>query len=163
MCTLLEKLDVSCLDEHKQFLEEELEPLCICDILFEESAINILDHDKATETSRRKKQISHLLDTIKKNENNCFMFFLYILQNQRRHHIIKELLKASSKETIAAGMSLSKYSFCILLDWTHIVSQLKPFINVIFVLDLTGQKWTLSHRINRQHGKFGLKLNRYDI
>lgn len=104
MHTLLEKLDTSCLDERTQFLQEELEPLYICDILLEESAISILDHDKATEASRRKKQISYLLDIVKKNQNNCFMFFLYILQSQGRHNIIKELLKTSSKETIATGM-----------------------------------------------------------
>ena len=107
---LLEKLDTSCLDEHKHFLEEELEPLYICDILFEESAISILDHDKVTEASLRKKQISYLLDTVKKNENNCFLFFLHCnLQNQNHHHIIKELLKTPSKETTAAGMSLSTH------------------------------------------------------
>lgn len=78
----LQPLTISCLKEHKIFLRDELEPLEICDFLFEEKALEILDHDKITEKERRKKQAKRLLKAIKRNKNCCFHFFLYILQKR---------------------------------------------------------------------------------
>lgn len=99
----LQPLTISCLKEHKQFLRDELEPLDICDFLFEEKALGILDHDKITESRRRKKQIKRLLETVERNENYCFHFFLYILQKEEYKYVLDELERPAS-ETIRAGM-----------------------------------------------------------
>lgn len=74
------------------FLKEELEPITITDLLFEESALNFSDHDKITETKYRRKQAKHLLETLQKNNDKCFHCFLDILQREKKYHIIcKEL------------------------------------------------------------------------
>lgn len=99
----LQPLTISCLKEHKIFLRDELEPLEICDFLFEEKALEILDHDKITEKERRKKQAKRLLKTIKRNKNCCFHFFLYILQKKEYKDVLDKLERPAS-ETIRAGM-----------------------------------------------------------
>lgn len=53
----------------------------ILDLLFEERAVDILTHDIITQTVPRRKQIRILLDTVKKNKEDCFQIFLFILQN----------------------------------------------------------------------------------
>lgn len=99
----LQPLTKSCLKEHKNFLRDELEPLDICDFLFEERALEILDHDMITENGRRKKQIKRLLKTVKRNKNYCFHFFLYILQKEEYKYVLEELERPAS-ETFRAGM-----------------------------------------------------------
>lgn len=99
----LQLLTISCLKEHKHFLRDELEPLDICDFLFEESALEIREHDMITENGRLKKQIKRLLKTVKRNENDCFHFFLYILQNKEYKYVL-EVLERPASETIRAGM-----------------------------------------------------------
>lgn len=99
----LQSLTISCLKKHKNFLRDELEPLDICDFLFEERALEILDHDKITEKRRRKKQIKRLLKTVKRDENYCFHFFLYILQKEEYKYVLEELERPAS-EAIRAGM-----------------------------------------------------------
>ncbi|XP_061164251.1 uncharacterized protein LOC133173280 [Saccostrea echinata] len=89
----LRSLRITCLEDHEDFLSEELEPLELCDLLFEESAIDIPDHDRITETEKYSKQIQHFLETIKKNENNCFHYFLHILKSCEYCEILKELEK----------------------------------------------------------------------
>lgn len=103
MSPSLQPLTLSCLKEHEQFLREELEPLDICDFLFEERALEILDHDKITENGRREKQIKRLLETVERNENYCFHLFLYILQKEEYKYVLEELERPAS-ETIGAGM-----------------------------------------------------------
>ncbi|XP_062606355.1 uncharacterized protein LOC134268179, partial [Saccostrea cucullata] len=93
---LLRSLHISCLKEHEDFLLEELEPLELCDLLFEESAIDIPDHDRITETNKISKQIQRFLETVKKNENNCFHFLLFILGKNGYREILEELVKADS-------------------------------------------------------------------
>lgn len=109
----LQPLTISCLKEHKIFLRDELEPLEICDFLFEEKALEILDHDKITEKERRRKQAKRLLKTIKRNKNCCFHFFLYILQKKEYKDVLDKLERPAS-ETIRAGMFylLLKNSCC---------------------------------------------------
>lgn len=59
---------------------DELEPVDICDVLFEESAVDVPSHDKITEQTCRRKQTEYLLKTVKENKHDCFHFFLYIIQ-----------------------------------------------------------------------------------
>lgn len=96
-------LRTPCLQEHEEFLNEELEPLDISDLLFEEGAMEISAHDKITETSRRQKQMKYLLETVNGNENDCFHFFLYILQKEGYESILDEL-KKSAPGAVGAGM-----------------------------------------------------------
>lgn len=72
---------ILCLRDHKDFFEDELEPIKISDLLFEERAVDILTHDRITEIVPRRKQIRILLDTVIKNKEDCFHMFLFILQN----------------------------------------------------------------------------------
>lgn len=59
-----------------------MEPQSICDLLFEERALDIFDHDKITETTGRRNQVPHLIDILKENKNDCFHYFLYILHRE---------------------------------------------------------------------------------
>lgn len=81
---------------------EELEPLDISDLLFEERAVDVYTHDKITESRHRRNQIKYLLDTVRENRNECFHFFLFILQ--KRYIYICNMLKEST--VAATGESL---------------------------------------------------------
>lgn len=61
---------------------EELDPLYVCDLLFEDRAIEIIEHDTITEFESRNQQVRTLLETVKENKNDCFHFFLYTIQNE---------------------------------------------------------------------------------
>lgn len=74
------QLNISCLQEYEGILLKELDPLEISDLLFEEEAIDIVDHDQITETAIRLEQTKCLIDTVKENRNDCFHFFLFTLQ-----------------------------------------------------------------------------------
>lgn len=89
----LSRLGISCLQEYERFLLDELEPLDLCDLLFEEDAIKMHTHDKITETKKQLKQAKQLIETVKENENDCFHFFLFTLQRDEYEHIRKELEK----------------------------------------------------------------------
>lgn len=78
----LAHLSTKCLEEHQSFLLDELEPLSICDLLFQERALDIFDHDKITETTGRRNQVPHLIEILKENKNDCFHYFLYILHGE---------------------------------------------------------------------------------
>lgn len=93
----LRRLNITCLQKHKEMLLDELEPLDFCDLLFEERAIEIPVHDKITETSRRVKQTEYLLETVQENKNDCFHFFLYILQKEEYMSVLEKLKKPCSK------------------------------------------------------------------
>nr|XP_022302858.1 uncharacterized protein LOC111110586 isoform X2 [Crassostrea virginica] len=88
----LQSLNVSCLQEHEQLLKNELDPLYLCDLLFEERAIELFEHDKVTEERRCNKQIPLLLEIVTENRNKCFHFFLHILLNRDYDHIIKKIV-----------------------------------------------------------------------
>ncbi|XP_078324280.1 uncharacterized protein LOC111123198 isoform X2 [Crassostrea virginica] len=94
--TSLRTVNISCLQEHEEVLQDELEPVYICDLLFEERAVDIPDHDRVTEARHRQKQIKHLLDTVKENKNDCFHFFLYILQKEESESILQEFKTSPS-------------------------------------------------------------------
>lgn len=79
------------LKEHEDVLYKELEPIVVCDYLFEEGALNILDHDIITETKQRQKQIKRLIEKLTENKKDCFHFFLYILQKEEFETIRKEI------------------------------------------------------------------------
>lgn len=102
----LSRLSVACLQENEDFLLRELEPLDLCDLLFEEKAIEILAHDMITESSQRQKQTTYLIDTLKENNNDCFHFFLYTLQRTEYANIREEFEKPAS-EAIKDGMIYS--------------------------------------------------------
>lgn len=89
--TSLQRLDISCLQEHKKVLHDELDPFDHSDLLFEERAIEIIAHDQITESDLRNKQIEYLLKTIEENKNDCFHFFLYILQKEEYEYILQKL------------------------------------------------------------------------
>lgn len=84
-------LTTYCLQEHEDLLYKELEPIAVCDYLFEEEALNILDHDIITETKQRQKQIKRLIEKLTENKNDCFHFFLYILQKEEFEAIRKTI------------------------------------------------------------------------
>lgn len=74
---------------------EELEPTHIADLLFEERAVDIFAHDKITESPRRRNQIKYLLETLRENGNECFHFFLFILQENIEYRYICDKLQNS--------------------------------------------------------------------
>lgn len=84
-------------------LYNELEPWYFCDLLFEESAIEIPAHDKITETRTRVKQIKYLLETVEENKNDCFHFFLNILQREE-FRFIRNVLEEDASGIRGAGM-----------------------------------------------------------
>lgn len=86
-------LTIDCLQEHKEFFIDELDPLHFCDLLFEERALDILTHDIITETKMRQKQMKFLLETLREIKNDCFHFFLYILQRDEYDYIRTQLEK----------------------------------------------------------------------
>lgn len=100
--TALQSLNVSCLQEHQQLLKNELDPLYLCDLLFEERAIELFEHDKVTEESRCDKQIPLLMEIVTENKNKCFHFFLDILLNRDYEHIIKKIV-GPVEETVQNG------------------------------------------------------------
>lgn len=83
----LERLSTSCLQEQNEFLLDELEPIDLCDFLLEERAIEIMTHDKITETGERRQQVKDLLQTLQQNENDCFHYFLYIIEKNEFNDI----------------------------------------------------------------------------
>lgn len=89
-------LTTECLRKHEDFLYEELEPRDLCDFLFEEGAVDILSHDRITETSQRRKQVKFLIKTLMENKNDCFHFFLYILQRKDYGYICQTLAEYTS-------------------------------------------------------------------
>lgn len=78
----LRSLTTACLKKYEDVLYDELEPLFICDVLFEESAVDVPSHDEITEPTCRRKQAEYLLKTVKENKHDCFHFFLYIIQEE---------------------------------------------------------------------------------
>lgn len=95
-------LKTSCLKEFEDLLYDELEPVDICDVLFEESAVDIPSHDKITEPTRRRKQIKCLLKTVEENNHDCFHFFLYIIQEI--YPILCQELDKRTPSPIEVGM-----------------------------------------------------------
>lgn len=75
-------LSTSCLRVFRDLFEDELEPIKISDLLFEERAVDIFHHDRITEIESRRNQIKILLETLNENKEDSFHFFLYILQNE---------------------------------------------------------------------------------
>lgn len=63
----------------------------ICDLLLEERAVDIVDHDKITETKRRRKQSQRLMKILEENNNDCFHYFLHILYEKKYATILKKL------------------------------------------------------------------------
>lgn len=100
----LTSLTTSCLQEHEVVLYDELEPIVVCDLLFEEEAVNILDHDFITETKQRQKQIQRLIKKLKENNKDCFHYFLYILEKEK-FKTIRKLLEKSPSKAVGKGMS----------------------------------------------------------
>lgn len=103
MDSSLKDLHVSCLQKHRQFLQEELDPMLFSDRLFEERALDLLEHDKVTEENKLIKQVSHLLDILTENKNECFHFLLYILQNEKCKGIIDEIVSPGNL-TVQTGI-----------------------------------------------------------
>lgn len=110
-------LDKSWLRERKQILLEEVDPLYICDLLLEESAIDIPYHDMITETNRRREQISILLKKVEEDANNCFLFFLYILQTEGYHFLtFTESDFIPQHKSIEAGMTSFNFHACVIIS-----------------------------------------------
>lgn len=63
----------------------------ICDLSLEERAVDIVDHDKITETKRRRKQSQRLMEILEENNNDCFHHFLHILCKKNYATILEEL------------------------------------------------------------------------
>lgn len=104
MSPYLERLSTSCLQEKKIILLDKLEPLNICDFLFEEKAIDIMTHDKLTETGKRRQQVKDLLQTLQENKNNCFHYFLYIIEKNEFNDIRNVLENTSHSEDVRDGI-----------------------------------------------------------
>lgn len=104
MSPKLQSLSTLCLEEQKEFLLEELEPKYLCDLLLEERAIEIMIHDKITEITDRRPQIIALLQTLQKNENECFHYFLYIIEKTEFDSIRCEFESLASFGSARDGM-----------------------------------------------------------
>lgn len=102
--TNLRSLEISCLQEHEEVLNDELDPFDHSDLLFEERAMEIIAHDKITESGLRSKQIKRLLKTIKENRNDCFHFFLHILQKEEYNYILEKLCDRPAPKVGTSGM-----------------------------------------------------------
>lgn len=110
---------------------DELEPLHLCDLLFEERALDLLAHDKITGKKQRQKQIEHLLETIEKNEHDCFHFFLYILW-KNKYKFILETLERSTPRVVSNGMfNLIRNNSIIFFMYRH------------FAVDCTGETFKM--------------------
>lgn len=97
-------LSTLCLEEQKEFLLDELEPKYLCDLLLEERAIEIMTHDIITEITDRRPQINALLQTLQKNENECFHYFLYIIEKKEFDFIRCEFESLASFGSARDGM-----------------------------------------------------------
>lgn len=125
-------LTIFCLRNHKDLLEDELEPIQISDLLFEERAIDILAHDRITETVSRRKQIKNLLETVEGSRRDCFHFFLFILQNkfqnicsELKHPTLAAVRDNTFNETSSMTYEVAKaqgikLSICNLV-WTAVI------------------------------------------
>lgn len=100
----LKRLSTSCLQEQKKYLLDELEPIYICDFLFEEKAIDIMTHDKITETEKRRQQVEDLLQTLQENKNDCFHYFLYIIEKNEFNDIRNVLGGTLHSEDVRYGI-----------------------------------------------------------
>lgn len=100
----LQRLEISCIQEHEDVLHDELDPSDHSDLLFEERAIEIIAHDQITESDLRSKQTGYLLKTIKENKNDCFHFFLYILQKEEYEYILQKLCERPAPKIESSGM-----------------------------------------------------------
>lgn len=100
----LKRLSKSCLQKQKEFLFDELEPVDICDFLLEERAIEIMTHDKITETGERRQQIKDLLQTLQQNENDCFHYFLYIIEKNEFNDIRNVLASQPVLKAVREGI-----------------------------------------------------------
>lgn len=89
---------------------DELEPLHLCDLLFEERALELLVHDKITGKKQQQKQIEHLLGTIEKNEHDCFHFFLYILSKNKYEFVLEALERSSLKGDSNGMLNFIRYN-----------------------------------------------------
>lgn len=81
-----------------------MEPMRICDLLLEERAVDIVDHDKITETKRRREQCECLMEILEENNNDCFHYFLHILCEKKFARILK-LLKIPAVRAVDDGKS----------------------------------------------------------
>lgn len=91
---------------------EELEPVPITDLLFEEYAVTFSDHDKIMETKYRRKQAKQLLEILGRNNDDCFHRFLDILQREEKYHIICKQLGNPKKIIVEDKMSYKTYKSC---------------------------------------------------
>lgn len=87
---------------------EELEPILIADLLFEERAVDIFTHDKITESRQRRNQIKYLLETVRENGNECFHFFLFILQERIEYRYICDKLQNSMVAATGDNMLIKR-------------------------------------------------------
>lgn len=145
----MKHLHISCLKEHNQLLRQELDPLYVCDRLFEEGALTIPDHDKVTEAENRRKQMDCLLKTVEDNENDCFNVFLFILQNEKYHTVLSVMEKTVLK-TRREGLSFLKNILFLKLAYPCLPIYCIPFFsdaNNKFVC-------RLYHRIMKKPGNF---------
>lgn len=135
-------LKISCLEQRREVLLEELEPLGLCDVLLEEGAIKILHHDKIMEIDKREKQIKYLLDYIKENKNDCFQAFLYTLQKENYEVICKELERPVSKVEAAVSAKDFEWRFSHCVKQTPADVQNEPIAVQITVGGPIGEKIT---------------------
>lgn len=123
-------LTISCLERNEDFMYEDLEPLDICDFLFEEGAVDIPSHDRITERSQRRTQIQYLLETVQGNEHYCFRFFLYILHREGYTDVCQRLVNRTSSR-VEVGMF---YIFSIKSVFSRIPHKLRFSITVLIYL-----------------------------
>lgn len=135
-------LKISCLEQRKEVLLEELEPLGLCDVLLEEGAIKILHHDKIMEIDKREKQIKYLLDHIKENKTDCFQAFLYTLQKENYEVICKELERPVSKVVAAVSAEDFEWRFSHSVKQTPADVQNEPIAVQVTVGGPIGEKIT---------------------
>lgn len=72
--------------------------------MLEERAIEIKAHYKITETEERRQQVKALLQTLQQNENDCFHYFLYIIEKNEFNYICDVLASQSVLEAVRKGI-----------------------------------------------------------
>lgn len=131
----LKRLSTSCLQEQKELLLDELEPIDFCDFLLEEKAIEIMTHDRITETEERRQQVKDLLQTLQKNENDCFHYFLYIIEKNEFNDIRNVLESPFALKAVRDGIYNLGITFgFVLMHFSRTVFTNSYSVNYIKIL-----------------------------
>lgn len=134
--------------------------------MFEDRAIEIVEHDTIKECEFRHQQSENLLKTVKENKTDCFHFFLNILQIED-FVCIRDKLVRPSPAAIRAGEFNSSYKQFYFFFKDHkvitllVVDLTKLYVfHVYFLYSESSEhlKWRASHMLGKAPGKLDILL-----